>query len=77
MNKTGNSFLLGNSTDYKKGNKNERTNKLLSERLCVIMRYLVTGDAQVTIAAIYGMSPAVVGRIFYETYLGIRLPNTE
>ena len=41
------------------------------ERLCVTMRYLVTGDAQVTIAANYRMSPAVVGRIIYETSLAI------
>ena len=38
-----------------------------SERLCVCLRYLVTGDAQVTIAASYRMSPAVVGRIINET----------
>ena len=37
------------------------------ERLCVTLRYLVTGDAQVTIAANYRMSPAVVGRIIKET----------
>ena len=37
------------------------------ERLCVALRYLVTGDAQVTIAANYCMSPAIVGRIISET----------
>ena len=37
------------------------------ERLCVTLRYLVTGDAQVTIAANYRMSPSVVGRIISET----------
>ena len=37
------------------------------ERLCVTLRYLVTGDAQVTIAASYRMSPSVVGRIISET----------
>ena len=37
------------------------------ERLCVTMRYLVTGDAQATIAMNYRMSPAVVGRIIGET----------
>lgn len=37
------------------------------ERLCVALRYLVTGDAQSTIAANYRMSPAVVGRIIKET----------
>ena len=36
------------------------------ERLCVALRYLVTGDAQVTIAANYRMSPAIVGRIISE-----------
>ena len=34
-----------------------------AERLCVTLRYLVTGDAQVTIAANYRMSPSVVGCI--------------
>ena len=38
-----------------------------SERLCVTMRYLVTGDAQVTIAANYRMSPSIVGIIIMET----------
>ena len=38
-----------------------------SERLCVCLRYLVTGDAKVTIAASYGMSTTVVGRIINET----------
>ena len=37
------------------------------ERLCVCLRYLVTGDAQITIATSYRMSPAVVGRIINET----------
>ena len=37
------------------------------ERLSVVLRYLVTGDAQVTIAANYHMSPAIVGRIISET----------
>ena len=39
----------------------------VSERLCVCLRYLATGDAQVTIAASYRMSPSVVGRIVNET----------
>ena len=38
-----------------------------SERLCVTLRYLVTGDAQVTIGASYRMSPTTVGRIIKET----------
>ena len=37
------------------------------ERLCVCLRFLVTGDAQTTIAASYRISPAVVGRIIGET----------
>ena len=37
------------------------------ERLCVALRYLVTSDAQVTIAANYRMRPAIVGRIISET----------
>ena len=38
-----------------------------SERLSVCLRYLVTGDAQVTISASFRMSPTVVGRIISET----------
>ena len=40
-----------------------------SERLCVCLRYLVTGDAQITTAASYKMkmSATVVGRIINET----------
>ena len=37
------------------------------ERLCVALRYLVTGDAQTTIAASYRMSKTSVGRIIKET----------
>ena len=37
------------------------------ERLCVALRYLITGDAQVTIAANYRMSLAIVERIISET----------
>ena len=38
-----------------------------SERFSVCLRYLVTGDAQVTIGASYRMSPATVGMIINET----------
>jgi len=38
-----------------------------SERLCVTLRYLVTGDAQTTIAASYRMSRSSVSRIVKET----------
>ena len=38
-----------------------------SERLCITMRYLVTGDAQVTISTSYMISPTKVGRIIKET----------
>ena len=37
------------------------------ERLCVALRHLVTGDAQVTIAVNYRISPAIVGRTISET----------
>ena len=37
------------------------------ERLCVALRYLVTGDAQVIKAANYRMRPAIAGRIVNET----------
>ena len=38
-----------------------------SERLCVTLRYICTGDAQTTIATSYRISPPVVGRIINET----------
>lgn len=38
-----------------------------SERLAVTLRYLITGDAQVTIAASYRIGPSTVGRIIQET----------
>ena len=38
-----------------------------SERLCVTLRYLVTGDAQTTIAASYRMSKTSVSRIIQGT----------
>ena len=37
------------------------------ERLAVTLRYLVTGDAQVTISTSFRLSPATVGRILEET----------
>ncbi|XP_047132643.1 uncharacterized protein LOC124811312 [Hydra vulgaris] len=37
------------------------------ERFCVTMRFLVTGEAQKTIAMNYRMSPSVVGRLISET----------
>ena len=36
-------------------------------RLCVNLRYLVTGDAHVTIAASYRISPTSIGRIIKES----------
>ena len=38
-----------------------------SERLCVTLRYLVSGDSHVSIAASYRISPSVVGRCIKET----------
>ena len=38
-----------------------------SERLCVTLRYLVTGDAFVTIGASYWMSPSAISQITLET----------
>ena len=38
-----------------------------AERLCVTLRYLCTGDAQITLATCYRMSPAVIGRVIKET----------
>ena len=37
------------------------------ERLCVTLRYLVMGDAQVIIAALYRIGPATVSKIINET----------
>ena len=39
----------------------------VGQRLSVTLRYFVTGDAHVTIAASYRMSPTTVGRIVKET----------
>ena len=38
-----------------------------SERLCITLRYLDTGDAQVTIASSYCVSPPAVSRIIHKT----------
>ena len=38
-----------------------------AERLCVTLRYLASGDAQVSIALSYRISPTTVGRITRET----------
>ena len=35
--------------------------------LCVTLRYLVTLNAHVTIAASYGISPTLIGKIIKET----------
>ena len=37
-----------------------------AERLCVTLRYLYAGDAQITLATCYRMSPAVIGRVIKE-----------
>ena len=37
------------------------------ERLCVTLRYLATGDAQITIGSSYRISPTTIGRIISET----------
>ena len=37
------------------------------ERLCVTLRYLATGDAQITIGSSYRISPITIGRIISET----------
>ena len=38
-----------------------------SERLCITLRYLATGDAQATIASCYRVSPPVVSRVIRNT----------
>ena len=43
-----------------------------SERLCVTLRYLVTGDAFVTIGASYRMSPVAISQIIPETCNALR-----
>ena len=47
------------------------------ERFCVTMRFLVTGDAQITIAINYRMSPTIVGKIISETCRAIWVPLFE
>ena len=37
------------------------------QRMCITLRYLVTGDAKATIASSYRVGPATVGRIISET----------
>ena len=37
------------------------------QRLCVTLRYFITGDAQVKIAVSYRISPTPIGRIIKET----------
>ncbi|XP_065662775.1 uncharacterized protein LOC136085400 [Hydra vulgaris] len=37
------------------------------ERLCIALRHLVTGDAQITIAISFRMSPSTIGRIIIKT----------
>ena len=37
-----------------------------NEHLCVMLRYLVTGEAHVTIGASYRMSPIIIGKIIPE-----------
>ncbi|XP_057310560.1 uncharacterized protein LOC130648525 [Hydractinia symbiolongicarpus] len=37
------------------------------QRLCITLRYLVTGDAKSTIASSYPVGPTTVGRIISET----------
>ena len=39
----------------------------VGQRLCITLRYLVTGNAHVTIATSYRMSPTTAGRIVKET----------
>ena len=39
----------------------------VGQKICITTKYLVTGDAHVTIATSYRMSPATVGRIVKET----------
>lgn len=38
-----------------------------AERLCLTLRYLATGDAQISLATRFRISPATVGRIIRET----------
>ena len=56
---------------YIQKQETKRENLFLSWKDCVALRYLVTDDAQDTIAANYRMSRAVVGRIINETCTGI------
>ena len=48
-------------------NSEKRQTIVLEERLCITLRYLVTGDAQVTTGSSYHISPTSMGRIITET----------
>ena len=39
----------------------------VDQRFCIVLKYLVTGDAHVTVAASYGMSSTTVGHIVKKT----------
>ena len=47
------------------------------ERLCITLRYLVTGDAKSTIASSYRVGPTTAGRIISETCKAIWDKLTE
>ena len=44
-----------------------RLRATIQERLCVTLRYLCTGDSQITIGTSYRISPMTMGRIISET----------
>ena len=48
-----------------------RSTATVKERLCVTLRYLCTGDSQITIGTNYRISQTTMGRIISETYQAI------
>ena len=67
MNSTNSELLLSWVELYIRKSSLRREVTTPSERLCVILRHLVTRDAHITIGLSYRLSPTTVGRIVRET----------
>ena len=67
MNSTNSELLLSWVELYIRKSSLRREVTTPSERLCVILRHLVTRDAHITIGLSYRLSPTTVGRIIRET----------
>ncbi|XP_057311075.1 uncharacterized protein LOC130648923 [Hydractinia symbiolongicarpus] len=67
MNPTQYENLLHQVGPYIQKSSKKRESIGPSERLSVTLRYIFTGDAQVTIAASFRISPTSIGQIINET----------